>query len=74
MSKRAAEKKEKGKKAEKGAGGRSQKALTKNRDWIEKEVGRREEGKDRWRDRSTGGEGEQVRGEVMADDILFPLI
>ncbi|KAM3574232.1 hypothetical protein VYU27_003797 [Nannochloropsis oceanica] len=38
MSKRAAEKKEKGKKAEKGAGGRSQKALTKNRDWIEKEI------------------------------------
>jgi len=45
VAKRAADNKEKGKKAEKGGEVRSQKTLTKNRDWIEKEV-RREGGRE----------------------------
>lgn len=44
VAKRAADNKEKGKKADKGGEVRSQKTLTKNRDWIEKEV-RREGGR-----------------------------
>jgi len=77
VAKRAADNKEKGKKAEKGGEVRSQKTLTKNRDWIEKEVGSKEGGREGGREgvkecsKGRGGlkEGMGRKGKVSANNI-----